>query len=247
MGAGHASTSIGVAVGLKEAMRTLKEHHADPTRHVVAVIGDGAMTGGVAFEALHQAGGAGTPMVVVLNDNGMSIAPNVGALSRYFTRVRLHPKLWHTRENMETRLSELPGLGRRFERFGPQMKESIKAFWAPGLLWEELGWAYTGVIDGHDVHALRLALRTRAGRRAPGPRPHRDRQGQGLRARRGRRRGGPGALARGQAEVDHGRRRRRPRDADAAQARRRSSRRSSARRSSTSASATAASSASPPR
>ena len=118
------------------------------------------MTGGVAFEALHQAGGAGTPMVVVLNDNGMSIAPNVGALSRYFTRVRLHPKLWHTRENMETRLSELPGVGRRIERYGPQMKESIKAFWAPGLLWEELGWAYTGVIDGHDVRALRIALRS---------------------------------------------------------------------------------------
>jgi len=157
MGAGHASTSIGYAVGLKEAMRALKV--PDPG-HVVAVIGDGAMTGGVAFEALHQAGGAGTPMVVVLNDNGMSIAPNVGALSRYFNRVRLHPKLWHTRENVETRLSELPGVGRQFERFGPQMKESIKAFWAPGLLWEELGWAYTGVIDGHDVRALREALRS---------------------------------------------------------------------------------------
>jgi 1-deoxy-D-xylulose-5-phosphate synthase len=157
MGAGHASTSIGVAVGLKEAMRALKDPEPG---HVVAVIGDGAMTGGVAFEALHQAGGAGTPMVVVLNDNGMSIAPNVGALSRYFTRVRLHPKLWHTRENVETRLSELPGVGRRIERYGPQMKESIKAFWAPGLLWEELGWAYTGVIDGHDVHALRVALRS---------------------------------------------------------------------------------------
>jgi len=157
MGAGHASTSIGYAVGLKEAMRALKV--PDPG-HVVAVIGDGAMTGGVAFEALHQAGGAGTPMVVVLNDNGMSIAPNVGAMSRYFNRVRLHPKLWHTRENVESRLSELPGVGRQIERFGPQMKESIKAFWAPGLLWEELGWAYTGVIDGHDVHALRDALRS---------------------------------------------------------------------------------------
>ena len=160
MGAGHASTSIGIAVGIKEAMKALKEHTEPQPPRVVAVIGDGAMTGGVAFEALQQAGGAGTPMVVVLNDNGMSIAPNVGALSRYFTRVRLHPKLWHTRESMENRLSELPGVGRRFERYGPQMKESIKAFWAPGLLWEELGWAYTGVIDGHDVHALRLALRT---------------------------------------------------------------------------------------
>ncbi len=157
MGAGHASTSIGYAVGLKEAMRALDP--PDPG-HVVAVIGDGAMTGGVAFEAIHQAGGAGTPMVVVLNDNGMSISPNVGALSRSFNRMRLHPKLWHTRESVETRLSELPGVGRQIERFGPQMKESIKAFWAPGLLWEELGWAYTGVIDGHDMRDLRIALRS---------------------------------------------------------------------------------------
>jgi 1-deoxy-D-xylulose-5-phosphate synthase len=157
MGAGHASTSIGYAVGLKEGMRRLGAVDAGK---VVAVIGDGAMTGGVAFEAIHQAGGAGTPIVVVLNDNGMSIAPNVGALSRYFTRVRLNPKLWHTRESLEGRLSELPGVGPHFERFGPQLKESIKAFWAPGLLWEELGWAYTGVIDGHDIHALRVALRS---------------------------------------------------------------------------------------
>jgi 1-deoxy-D-xylulose-5-phosphate synthase len=157
MGAGHASTSIGYAVGLKEGMKRMG---ASDAGNVVAVIGDGAMTGGVAFEAIHQAGGAGTPIVVVLNDNGMSIAPNVGALSRYFNRVRLNPKLWHTRESLEERLSELPGVGPHFERFGPQLKESIKAFWAPGLFWEELGWAYTGVIDGHDVHALRVALRS---------------------------------------------------------------------------------------
>src|ERR671929_356030 len=128
---------------------------------VVAVVGDGAMTGGVAFEAIQQAGGLGTPIVVVLNDNGMSIAPNVGALSRYFNRVRLNPKLWHAREDVESGLVKLPaGIGAAFERLGPQLKESIKAFWAPGLLWEELGWAYTGVIDGHDVHALRVALRS---------------------------------------------------------------------------------------
>jgi 1-deoxy-D-xylulose-5-phosphate synthase len=126
----------------------------------VAVVGDGAMTGGVAFEAIHQAGGLGTPIVVVLNDNGMSIAPNVGALSRYFNRVRLNPKLWHAREGVEGRLTDLPGgIGAAFERLGPQLKESIKAFWAPGLFWEELDWAYTGVIDGHDVRALRRVLR----------------------------------------------------------------------------------------
>ncbi len=104
MGAGHASTSIGYAVGLKEGMKLMG--HADSGK-VVAVIGDGSMTGGVAFEAIHQAGGQGTPIVVVLNDNGMSIAPNVGAMSRYFNRVRLNPKLWQTRESVEGR-SERP-------------------------------------------------------------------------------------------------------------------------------------------
>ncbi|MFL5863307.1 MAG: 1-deoxy-D-xylulose-5-phosphate synthase [Solirubrobacteraceae bacterium] len=156
MGAGHASTSIGYAVGIKEAMR--RGH--SPDGNVVAVVGDGALTGGVAFEAVHQAGGEGTPIVVVLNDNGMSIAPNVGAMSRYFNRVRLNPKLWHAREGVEGGLTKLPaGIGNAFERLGPHFKESIKAFWAPGLWWEELDFAYMGVIDGHDVRALRRALR----------------------------------------------------------------------------------------
>jgi 1-deoxy-D-xylulose-5-phosphate synthase len=156
MGAGHASTSIGYAVGIKEAMR----HGYGPDGHVVAVAGDGALTGGVAFEAVHQAGGLGTPIVVVLNDNGMSISPNVGAMSRYFNRVRLSPKLWHARAEVEDGLVKLPSpLGSAFERYGPHVKESIKAFWAPGMWWEELDFAYLGVIDGHDVRALRRALR----------------------------------------------------------------------------------------
>ncbi len=178
MGAGHASTSVGYAVGIKEGMRHLRGAAASagpdgagrdstepiaerpPEGKVVAVIGDGAMTGGVAFEAISQAGGLGTPIVVVLNDNGMSIAPNVGALSRYFNRVRLNPKLWHAREEVEGGLARLPGgIGAALERLGPQLKESLKAFWAPGLWWEELNWAYMGVIDGHDVRALREALR----------------------------------------------------------------------------------------
>src|SRR5579871_3910968 len=156
MGAGHASTAIGYAVGIKEAMR----HGSGEDGHVVAVVGDGAMTGGVAFEAVHQAGGDGTPIVVLLNDNGMSIAPNVGALSRYFNRVRLNPKLWHAREDVEGGLTKLPApIGPAFEKLGPHFKESIKAFWAPGLWWEELDWAYMGVVDGHDVRSVRKALR----------------------------------------------------------------------------------------
>ncbi len=156
MGAGHASTSVSYAIGLKEAMR----QGAGPDGKVVAVIGDGALTGGVALEALHNAGGMDMPIVIVLNDNGMSIAPNVGALSRYFNRVRLHRGLHRAREDFESSLTKLPiGIGERFERLGPQLKESIKAFWAPGLFFEELDLAYVGVIDGHDVGAVRAALR----------------------------------------------------------------------------------------
>jgi 1-deoxy-D-xylulose-5-phosphate synthase len=156
MGAGHASTSIGYAVGLKEAMRK----GIGEDGRVAAVIGDGALTGGVAYEALLAAGGLQTPIVIVLNDNGMSISPNVGALSRYFNRVRLNPRLYHAREGVEDRLTKLPlGLGKRIERLGPEIKSAIKAYWAPGLFFEELDLAYMGVIDGHDVHALRDALR----------------------------------------------------------------------------------------
>src|SRR6188508_1431214 len=97
MGAGHASTSIGYAVGLKEAMR----RGIGPDGKVAAVIGDGALTGGVAYEALHNAGGLQTPIVIVLNDNGMSISPNVGALSGYFNSARLNPRIYHSRQGVE--------------------------------------------------------------------------------------------------------------------------------------------------
>ena len=155
MGAGHASTSVSYAVGIKEAMR--KGLSADG--RVVAVIGDGALTGGVSFEGLLNAGGMDQPIVIVVNDNGMSIAPNVGALSRYFNRMRLNPKLYHAREDAEEALTKLPaGIGKRIERLGPILKESLKAYWAPGLFFEELDLAYVGVIDGHDVKALREAI-----------------------------------------------------------------------------------------
>jgi 1-deoxy-D-xylulose-5-phosphate synthase len=163
MGAGHASTSIGYAVGLKEAMR----HGIGEDGKVVAVIGDGALTGGVAFEALHNAGGLQTPIVIVLNDNGMSISPNVGALSRSFQRLRANPRLFHAREEVEDRLTKLPlGLGRQIGKIGPEIKSAIKAYAAPGLLFEELDLAYMGPFDGHDVPLLRrnLASALEAGR-----------------------------------------------------------------------------------
>jgi 1-deoxy-D-xylulose-5-phosphate synthase len=156
MGAGHASTSIGYGVGLKEAMR----RGIGEDGKVVAVIGDGALTGGVAYEALHHAGGLQTPMVIVVNDNGMSISPNVGALSRYFQRVRLNKRLYQARSTTEEALTQLPlGLGRRIDRLGPEVKAAVKAYFAPGLFFEELDLAYMGPIDGHDVEELRNALR----------------------------------------------------------------------------------------
>jgi 1-deoxy-D-xylulose-5-phosphate synthase len=164
MGAGHASTSIGYAVGLKEAMRK----GIGEDGNVVAVIGDGALTGGVAYEALHNAGGLETPIVIVLNDNGMSISPNVGALARYFQRFRLNPRLYHAREGVEERLTRLPlGLGERIERLGPELKSAIKSYAAPGLLFEELDLAYVGVVDGHDVGALRRAIGSALGAQRP--------------------------------------------------------------------------------
>ena len=208
------------------------------------MIGDGAMTGGVAFEAIHQAGGLGTPLVVVLNDNGMSIAPNVGALSRYFNRVRLEPGLWKAREGVEEKLTKLPaGIGAAFERLGPQLKESIKAFWAPGPV---LGGARLG-LHGRDRRPRRARAAARAARRLRGRaarrRALRDRQGQGLLAGRGGRPGGHGEVACRQAQLD------RQAHAGAVEARlqarrRRSTPRSSATRWSPSASATRAWSAS---
>jgi 1-deoxy-D-xylulose-5-phosphate synthase len=164
MGAGHASTAVSYAVGIKEAMRKRGGEQGS----VVAVVGDGAMTGGVAFEALHNAGGLDTPIVIVLNDNGMSISPNVGGLSQYFNRLRLNPRGYQAREALESGLTRLPaGIGRQIERLGPQLKESLKAFWAPGLFFEELDLAYVGVIDGHDVKQLRGALRQALGAGRP--------------------------------------------------------------------------------
>jgi 1-deoxy-D-xylulose-5-phosphate synthase len=155
MGAGHASTSVSYGVGIKEAMR----RGVSEDGKVVAVIGDGALTGGVAFEALHNAGGLDSPIVIVVNDNGMSIAPNVGSLSRFFNRMRLNPKFHKGREDVEETLTRLPlGIGKRIEHLGPIFKESLKAYWAPGLFFEELNLAYVGVIDGHDVSAVREAV-----------------------------------------------------------------------------------------
>jgi 1-deoxy-D-xylulose-5-phosphate synthase len=154
-GTGHASTSIGYGLGLVEAARLAGTQGA----HVVCVLGDGALTGGVAFEALNQAGQLHTPLVVVLNDNQMSIRPNVGALSLYLNRIRLDPTLTRLREEIEHGVARIPAIGQRAYSLGKDVKESMKALLVPGMLFEELGFAYIGVVDGHDLHALRESLR----------------------------------------------------------------------------------------
>ena len=154
-GTGHASTSISYGLGLVEAARLAGEGGGK----VVCVLGDGALTGGIAFEALNQAGHLRTPLVVILNDNEMSIRPNVGALQLYLNRIRLDPTLTRLREDLEHGVARIPAIGRQAYRLGKDVKGSMKAFFVPGLLFEELGLAYIGVVDGHDMHALRESIR----------------------------------------------------------------------------------------
>ena len=152
MGAGHASTSISYAAGLAEAQRQTGRKDS----HVVAVIGDGALTGGMAYEGLNQAGALGSPITVVLNDNGMSISENVGALSKMFQRVRVDPTLTKVREELEDRLARIPGAS----EFGGHVRDATKSLWfVSGALFEALGFAYLGPVDGHDIDAMRRALR----------------------------------------------------------------------------------------
>lgn len=160
MGAGHASTSVSYGVGLAEAHR----RDGRVGDHVVCVIGDGAMTGGMAYEGLNQAGALGSPMVVVLNDNGMSIGENVGALSRFLQRARVDSTLTKVREELERNLGKLPGA----DMVGSHIRDAAKALWFEhGALFEALGFAYMGPFDGHDIPALRRAVRTAVERERP--------------------------------------------------------------------------------
>jgi 1-deoxy-D-xylulose-5-phosphate synthase len=160
MGAGHASTSISYAVGLAEA-----ERRTGSTPGAVAcVIGDGAMTGGMAYEGLNQAGELGSPIVVVLNDNGMSISQNVGAMSRMLQRARVDSTITRVREELERGLSRVPGGG----AVGTSLRDATKALWfESGALFEALGFAYIGPIDGHDLEAVRRAIRLAVRRNRP--------------------------------------------------------------------------------
>ena len=149
---GHASNSISVALGMAAA-RDMRG--GDET--IVAVIGDGSLTGGMAFEALNHAGHLGSRLIIVLNDNEMSIAPNVGALSSYLARVRLDRRYRRLRDDVESALAKTR-IGAAVVAAGEAAKESVKQLLVPGMLFEELGLKYVGPIDGHDVAQVQNAV-----------------------------------------------------------------------------------------
>ncbi|MGE5529600.1 MAG: 1-deoxy-D-xylulose-5-phosphate synthase [Patescibacteria group bacterium] len=150
---GHSSTSISAALGLALARDMAGEKH-----RVVAVIGDGSLTGGLAFEGLNQAGHHRTDLLIVLNDNEMSIAPNVGAIARYLQRLRMHPGIHRFSAELEDLVRRLP-LGGITVQAMEKLKESLKYLVIPGILFEELGLSYFGPVDGHHIGQMQRAFR----------------------------------------------------------------------------------------
>ncbi len=142
---GHASNSVSVALGMARA-RTLKNQKY----HVVAVIGDGAMTGGLAYEALGCAGTSKEPLLIVLNDNNMSIARNVGGLSRHLSRLRSRPGYLKAKTNVKSRLANIPG-GGTVTRFISRTKRKLKRIFLPATIFEQMGFIYLGPVDGHNI------------------------------------------------------------------------------------------------
>ena len=145
---GHASDSVSVALGMAHA-RTLKNQKY----HVVAVIGDGALTGGMAYEALSNAGTSGEPLLVVLNDNNMSIAQNVGGLSRHLARLRVNSRYLRAKVRVKERLARIPG-GAAVTRAISRAKARIKSFVLPTSLFEQMGFIYLGPVDGHNLKSV---------------------------------------------------------------------------------------------
>ena len=146
---GHSGTSISSALGMAEARRLRGEGG-----RVIAVIGDGSMTAGLAFEGLNQTGHIDHDLIVILNDNEMSISRNVGALSSYLNRLMTGQFVNRFRDDMKGFLETLPGIGKSVLRFAKQAEESLKGLLMPGLLFEELGLKYIGPIDGHRLDYL---------------------------------------------------------------------------------------------
>lgn len=148
-GTGHSSTSISAALGM-----ALARDIAGEKNHILAVIGDGSLTGGQAYEALNHAGDLGTNMIVILNDNEMSIAKNVGAMSEYLSRIRTAPTYARVKHDIEFLLRRIPAIGDSVAKTVERVKDSLRYLLVPGMLFEELGFTYVGPIDGHNIQLI---------------------------------------------------------------------------------------------
>ena len=148
-GPGHSSTSISAALGILEG----REQNNDSFKSI-AVIGDGAMTAGLAFEGLNHAGHLKKDLIVILNDNEMSISPNVGALSAYLSRLMTGEFVKKIKKETKQLLEQIPKVGEPFLKIAQKAEETVKGLFIPGLLFEELGFEYVGPIDGHDIETL---------------------------------------------------------------------------------------------
>ncbi len=148
-GAGHASTSLSAAYGMAVARDMQGEKHS-----VVAIIGDGGMTGGLAFEALNNAGVSGRNFTVVLNDNRMSISPNVGAVPRFLLKMESNPRLGKIKDEVWKLLGESPIAPKKLQALAGRMEASLKSMLSPGMLFEDFGFQYFGPFDGHNLRQL---------------------------------------------------------------------------------------------
>lgn len=149
-GAGHATTSISAALG----MAVGRDLNNEPNRKVIAIIGDGAMTGGMAYEAMNNSGVLKSDLIVVLNDNRMSIAPNVWQISNYFTEMISHPDYNKFKAQIWDLTGKLDAFGDRLRKIAARLESGIKAVVTPGMLFEALGFRYFGPVNGHNLHQL---------------------------------------------------------------------------------------------
>lgn len=153
-GTGHASTSISAALGMS-IVRDLE----GKDYNVVAIIGDGALTGGEAYEGLNYAGDLGKRLIVILNDNEMSIDRNVGAMSEYLSRIKLAPQYARAKKDIEGFIRNIPHIGDTVLKTAEYLKDGVKAAITPGGLFEEMGFSYIGPIDGHNIEAMQSIFR----------------------------------------------------------------------------------------
>lgn len=151
---GHSSTSISAALGIAKARDLSGEDY-----NVIAVIGDGSLTGGMAFEALNNAGDFPTRLIVILNDNNMSISNNIGGMANYLSKIRTVPAYFKLKARVGSVLKRIPVLGNAMFDSAERLKNWFKYLLVPGIIFEELGFKYLGPIDGHDIHNLEYVLK----------------------------------------------------------------------------------------